>query len=75
VRILLDACVWGGARTVLAAAGHDVGGVPHSGIIRLVGIPARRQGEYCLRAIKRYSTELADGALLTLDRRRVRIRK
>lgn len=27
MKVLLDSCVWGGARTVIAAAGHDVGWV------------------------------------------------
>ena len=83
MKLLLDACIWGGAQAELAAAGHDalhagawqhdpgdedilaqayregrvlitldkdfgelaiVRGHPHAGIVRLVGIAARRQG-------------------------------
>jgi predicted nuclease of predicted toxin-antitoxin system len=86
LRLLLDACVWGGAREELERAGYDVDwagewaedpgdeeilarahqagrvlvtldkdfgevavvrGVPHSGIVRLVGFSARTQGRTC----------------------------
>ena len=85
MKILLDTCVWVGARKDLEAFGHDVlwagewqedpgdeeilsrahkenrilvtldkdfgemavlYGFPHSGIIRLVNLPARKQGEH-----------------------------
>jgi predicted nuclease of predicted toxin-antitoxin system len=114
VRVLLDACVWGGAKAKLASAGLDivwvgdwkedpgddqviaralaenrvvvtldkdfgelaiVHGTPHCGIIRLVGIPARRQGEFALAALQRYETELARGAFVTVDLGRVRIHR
>jgi len=51
-----------------------VRGVVHSGVIRIVGISARRQGDVCLRVLERYGAELAKGALVTVDLNRVRIR-
>lgn len=51
-----------------------VRGLKHSGIIRLVGIPARQQGEVCAEAIAKYGEELAAGAILTVETVRVRIR-
>ena len=114
MRVLLDACVWGGAKAQLAESGHDViwvgdwsedpgdedilaralvehrvlvtldkdfgelavvRGLPHSGIIRIVGISARHQGDFCLRVLKRYESDLARGALVTVDLSRVRIRE
>jgi predicted nuclease of predicted toxin-antitoxin system len=113
VKLLLDACVWGKAQTVLCDAGHDVvwagewredpgdtdilkrahreGRVlvtldkdfgelailrrmKHSGIIRLVDISATRQAEICLQVIQKYEELLVDGAIITVDSRRVRIR-
>jgi predicted nuclease of predicted toxin-antitoxin system len=113
VNILLDSCVWGGARAEIVAAGHDViwagdwtedpgdeeilarahaegrvlvtadkdfgelaivRGQPHSGILRLVNIPARRQAAVCLQILTRYGEDLAGGALITADRGRVRVR-
>jgi predicted nuclease of predicted toxin-antitoxin system len=113
MRVLLDTCVWGGAKSALADAGHDVvwagdwsedpgdeqilarahaegrvlitldkdfgelavvRGVAHSGIVRIVGIPARSQGEVCRLTLSRYEAELTRGALVTVDARRVRVR-
>ena len=51
-----------------------VRGKPHHGIVRLVGIPARQQAKYCLFVFKHYSKELKQGAILTVQRERVRIR-
>lgn len=114
MRVLLDACVWGGAKELLSSAGHDVvcaadwgedpgdeellarshsehralitldkdfgelavvQGQAHSGIIRLVGIPARRQGEIAVWALRQYEADIVAGALLTIDSRRTRIRR
>ena len=47
---------------------------PHAGIVRLVGIRARQQAAYCLRALDLYARELGDGAIVTIDSARVRIR-
>jgi len=113
VKLLLDACVWGGARMQLEAAGHDVlwagdwpedpgddailgrahgegrtlitldkdfgrlavfRGAAHCGILRLVNIGARQQGEICKYVIERYGNELAVGAIVTVDPGRLRIR-
>jgi len=49
-------------------------GKPHSGIVRLVGIPARQQGTHCLRILDRYGNELEGGAIITAERERIRIR-
>jgi predicted nuclease of predicted toxin-antitoxin system len=47
---------------------------PHSGIVRLVTIPARQQGLFCLTILDRYSNELEAGAIVTAERERIRIR-
>lgn len=113
MKVLLDACVWGGAHDELAAAGHDVvwagewrvdpgdaeildrawrekrvlvtldkdfgalaivEGLPHAGIVRLVGISARKQGSMCLQILNEYGTELRKGAVITAETFRLRIR-
>ncbi len=51
-----------------------VRGLPHAGIIRLVGFAARQQGTACLRILERYGAEIAAGAIVTADPGRVRIR-
>ena len=48
--------------------------LPHSGIIRLVGIPARRQAEYAHYVVERYGHELSRQAIATIDLYRLRIR-
>ena len=47
---------------------------PHAVILRLVGIPARRQAEYIHYVIEGHERELADGAIATIDSNRLRIR-
>lgn len=47
---------------------------PHAGIIRLVGIAAREQARYIHYVIERYETELVQGAIVTIDTERLRIR-
>jgi len=47
---------------------------PHAGIIRLVGIAAREQARYVHYVIKRYEAELEQGAIVTIDSDRLRIR-
>lgn len=49
-------------------------GETHSGIIRLVGIAAREQATYCLSVLKKYGGKLTNGAIVTVDSRRTRIR-
>jgi predicted nuclease of predicted toxin-antitoxin system len=113
MKLLLDTCVWGKAKTELSLAGHDViwGGdwesdpgdaeilsmarsdgrvlitldkdfgelavvrrIPHCGILRLVNIPARSQAKFCLKILAKYGGDLEDGAIITSDGERVRIR-
>jgi predicted nuclease of predicted toxin-antitoxin system len=113
VKLLLDACVWGGAKKALIDFGHDViwagdwphdpgdeallsganaeerilvtldkdfgelavvRGQPHQGIIRLVGISARRQATICQDVLMRYGDDLQEGALITAEPPRFRVR-
>jgi predicted nuclease of predicted toxin-antitoxin system len=113
MKVLLDACVSGGARHELRSAGHDVVWVgdepgspgddeiltrasqesrvlvtldkdfgelaivyerPHSGIVRLVGFSARRQGTILVRVLAEFSGELEAGAIVTAEPGRIRIR-
>ena len=113
MKLLLDACVWGGAVEPLRAAGHDVSWAgewetdpgdsevlarayaegrtlltldkdfgelavlqraPHLGIVRLVNVGARRQAEVCLHVLARLSTQLAAGAIVTVEPGRLRVR-
>jgi len=46
----------------------------HAGIIRLVEVPARRQGPVCVATIERYGTVLGRGAIVTVEPGRVRVR-
>jgi predicted nuclease of predicted toxin-antitoxin system len=48
--------------------------MPHHGILRLVNHSARRQAEVCLEVLKQFSQELTDGAIITAERFRIRIR-
>lgn len=67
-------------RRVLVTLDKDFGelaivrGVAHSGILRIVGLSARMQGRACLRAIDSHADDLASGALVTVERGRIRIR-
>lgn len=113
MKVLLDSCVWGGARVVLERAGHEVDwsgswdkdpgdeeilkraaqngqllvtldkdfgelaivrGMPHLGIIRLVGIRAEQQGPMVAGLIQKYSRELSESAILTVESWRVRVK-
>ncbi len=51
-----------------------VHGLPHSGILRLVNLPAREQGLVAARVLARYGEELRTGAIVTVDTRKIRIR-
>ncbi|WP_437677135.1 DUF5615 family PIN-like protein [Sorangium sp. So ce131] len=51
-----------------------VQGQPHAGVVRLVDIPSRQQGDACAEVLARFGDELQAGAIVTLDTRRVRIR-
>jgi len=113
MNILLDSCVWGGAKQALEAAGyntkwagdltHDPGDEvilktaheekrilitldkdfgtlaivhdkPHSGIIRLVGYSALHHGPVSVKVLHKYGHELKNGAIVTVEKNRVRIR-
>ncbi len=47
---------------------------PHSGIIRLVGIPALEQAPTCVIILERYREDLTAGAIVTVEPGRVRVR-
>lgn len=47
---------------------------PHSEIVRLVNIRARQQGVFCLHILEQYQDELLEGAIVTVEIDRVRIR-
>lgn len=49
-------------------------GEPHRGIVRLVGIPAREQADYCQAALRSYGEDLPHGAIVTVDPTRTRVR-
>ncbi len=113
MKLLLDSCVWGGARESLREAGHDVTwsgewdrdpgdaeilavanrenrilitldkdfgelalvrGMLHSGIIRLVGFSAKQQAVACIRVLALHGMELQQGAIVTAEPGRLRIR-
>lgn len=46
----------------------------HCGILRLVGLTIRQQSLSCIDALQRYEGELTEGAILTLEPGRLRIR-
>ena len=52
-----------------------VHGRPHRGILRLVGFSARQQAGACRRALSVHGTDLAAGAIITVEPGRLRIRK
>ncbi len=113
MKLLLDACVWGGARTVVETAGHNVvwagdwekdpgddeilaqahreervlvtldkdfgelaivQGLLHSGIVRLVHVAAEAQGPICLQVLEMHGPALLQGAIVTAEPGRLRIR-
>ena len=47
---------------------------PHSGIIRLVDVPARKQGGIVVALLQMYPNELLAAAIITASETRVRIR-
>lgn len=114
MKLLLDSCVWGGAKAILQAAGHDVvwcgdwaedpgdtqilaaayqdgrvlvtidkdfgdlavhQGLPHRGIIRIVDFAAKQQATACQVVLEQYADDVAAGAIITVERSRVRIRR
>ena len=51
-----------------------VKGQSHEGIVRLVGFAGREQGDICARILSRYASDLCEGAIITVNPQRVRIR-
>ena len=47
---------------------------PHRGIIRLANLSTAQQFPLCIDVLTRYRDDLLDGAIITVDSRRVRIR-
>lgn len=46
----------------------------HSGIIRLVDIPASQHSSFCLSTIERYGAAIEMGAIVTVEMDRTRVR-
>jgi len=113
MRLLLDTCVWGGAKSELQRAGHDVvwagdwaadpgdmeilelarregrvlvtldkdfgelvilRGLPHCGIVRLVGLRAREQAPLLASALELHGLELSREAIVSVEHGRLRLR-
>jgi predicted nuclease of predicted toxin-antitoxin system len=49
-------------------------GEPHKGIIRIVDYSATELGEVCKRILVKYQFELSQAAIITVDKKRVRVR-
>jgi predicted nuclease of predicted toxin-antitoxin system len=47
---------------------------PHCGIIRLVGLSVRMQGTVCARVLQLHGDELREGAIVTAELGRLRVR-
>jgi len=75
--LLAEAC---SEERVLVTLDKDFGelavarGLPHHGIIRLVNVSAKTQGNYCLNVLAQHATELQAGAIVTVEPGRIRIR-
>ena len=113
MKVLLDSCIWPGARDRIAAAGHEVEwvgawdadpgdeeilarafnnqqvvvtldkdfgelavafGRAQTGIVRLVDVSHTEQAALCVELLELHGTELAEGAIVTAEPGRVRIR-
>lgn len=49
-------------------------GMPHRGIVRLVGFSATQHGKISLQILNQYESELSAGAIITVESDKVRIR-
>lgn len=49
-------------------------GKPHTGILRLVGLSSRQQALVCQQVLEQHHQSLTNGAIITADSDRVRIR-
>jgi predicted nuclease of predicted toxin-antitoxin system len=47
---------------------------PHAGIVRLVRHSAQQQGPACVEVLRRFESDLSEGAILTVEPGRVRVR-
>jgi predicted nuclease of predicted toxin-antitoxin system len=65
---------------VLATLDKDFGelavfrGIKHSGIVRIVGFPAREQGKAICAVLEKYGDLLGHGSIIILEIGRVRVR-
>jgi predicted nuclease of predicted toxin-antitoxin system len=48
--------------------------LPHAGILRLVGLAARQQAEVTLKVLEVHASHLAEGAIVTAETGRLRVR-
>ena len=48
---------------------------PHCGIVRIVNFPASQQGRACAEILARHAVELQQGAIITAEPDRIRIRQ
>ena len=68
------------SRSILVTLDKDFGelaivrGQQHAGIVRLAGISARQQASACIAALDRYGASLAQGAIVTVEPGRIRIK-
>ena len=89
MKVLLDSCVWPGARAPIAAAGHEVEwvgawdadpgdavafGRAQAGIVRLVDVRHSEQASICITLLALHGAELARGAIVTAEPGRIRVR-
>ena len=49
--------------------------MPHFGIVRLVDLSAKKQAIICLQVLYMYSKDLLQGAIVTAEETRIRIRR
>lgn len=49
-------------------------GKPHRGIIRIVDHRATEQGPVCVKVLEKYQEDLKRRALITVDKKRIRVR-
>jgi predicted nuclease of predicted toxin-antitoxin system len=52
-----------------------VHGLPHAALIRLDKVPASQQAAACVRALDEHAGDLAAGAIITVERGRIRVRR
>ena len=70
-----------GKRRILVTLDKDFGELavlherPHHGILRLVGLAARQQAVVCDQVLEAHGAELEEGAIVTAEPGRLRIRR